>query len=199
MLSSDGYDNWQVQFNQEGARLLTALSEVTEGGILEDLQHIGATSVPGLAAKPCVDIGLSVWPFPLEPQRWTALETLGYKSITGYEDAPEQRFRHITGNFQLYIVDAGSELWLNYLLIRDPTIIQTIGRARMSTSAGISFLAPELVLLFKSKNTSGQERSKDQADFEEISAHLEPERRAWLRWALLATDPTHPWIAHLAS
>jgi hypothetical protein len=80
---------------------------------------------------------------------------------------------------------------------RDPTIIQTIERASLATDAGIPFLAPELVLLFKSKNTSDQERDKDQADFEKVQPHLEPERRAWLRWALLATDPTHPWLAQL--
>jgi len=61
----------------------------------------------------------------------------------------------------------------------------------------IPFLAPELVLLFKSKNTSGKERSKDQADFEEVYIRLEPERRAWLRWALIAVDPSNPWIERL--
>ena len=58
-------------------------------------------------------------------------------------------------------------------------------------------LSRPCVLLFKSKNTSGRERSKDQADFEKVRDALEPERRAWLRWALLLADPAHPWIAEL--
>jgi hypothetical protein len=80
---------------------------------------------------------------------------------------------------------------------REPAIIRDMGRAGLLSDEGIPFLAPELVLLFKSKNTSGKERSKDQADFEEVFLRLEPERRAWLRWALLAVDPSHPWIERL--
>jgi hypothetical protein len=69
----------------------------------------------------------------------------------------------------------------------------------LRAESGIPFLAPELVLLFKSKNTSATQtdRSKDQLDFERVCPHLDPERRAWLRWALLATDPAHPWIDRL--
>lgn len=364
MLNPAGYDYWQTQYEHERTRLLAALGEITAGGIVESLQHIGATSVPALPAQPCLDIGLAVWPFLLEPPRRTALEALGYKLIVGYEAAPEQRFRHTSGDFQLYVVDAGSERWTEYLLLRDywrhadearqavsqqkqawaaksaaepaayqaakaelfsqtliaacqwwvnyhgfapvyavaqelkefsppwyissgwaldlflgrvrrvhhdvdvivaradqlalqdymtgrgwkfvtpfekrlepwpihmriedprhqvhahrgdefidflltdmahgvwryrrnPTIVQTMERSFGTTDAGIRFLAPELVLLFKSKNTSGQGRSKDQLDFAEVCAQLEPERRAWLRWALLVTEPTHPWIKQL--
>jgi hypothetical protein len=67
----------------------------------------------------------------------------------------------------------------------------------LESTQGIPFLAPELVLLFKSKNTSGKERSKDQTDFERTCTRLEPERRAWLRWALTAVDPSHEWIERL--
>jgi hypothetical protein len=70
-------------------------------------------------------------------------------------------------------------------------------RAGLRTSAGLPYLAPELVLLFKSKNTSGQPRDHDQSDFEQALPHLEPERRAWLRWALMASDPGHAWIDSL--
>jgi hypothetical protein len=33
---------------------------------------------------------------------------------------------------------------------------------------------------------------------ERVYRRLEPERRAWLLWALLATDPEHMWIKQLA-
>jgi hypothetical protein len=77
---------------------------------------------------------------------------------------------------------------------REPSIVQSLERITMKTDEGIPFLAPEVVLLFKSRNTSNKERPKDQTDFEMVVPHLEPERRAWLRWALLATNPTHSWI-----
>jgi GrpB-like predicted nucleotidyltransferase (UPF0157 family) len=80
---------------------------------------------------------------------------------------------------------------------RDPLIIRHGERMSLTTAEGIRYLAPELVLLYKSRNTSDQERSKDQHDFEQVYPHLEPERRAWLRWALLATNPQHEWLAEL--
>lgn len=365
MLLASSDDRWAEQFAQERTRVRAVLGELTEGGIVENLQHIGATSVPGLLAWPCIDIGLSVWPFPLEPHRQAALEALGYELIPGYEGAPEQRFRHTTGAFRLHIVDAGSGLWTDYLILRDylrhdeearlacsarkqawaasagaqsagdqtakaqlfvqmldtarqwwvnqhgfapveavanelnafgcpwyissgwaldlflgrvtrvhhdvdvvvarayqlalqehltargwklmtpiqgrleawpahmrlelprhqvhahrhgafidfllsdierglwryrraPAILRTAERMCLYADGRIPFLAPELVLLFKSKNTSDKERRQDQADFEKVYVHLESERRAWLRWALLATDPEHAWIEQLA-
>lgn len=80
---------------------------------------------------------------------------------------------------------------------REPTIIREMSRVGLRSAGGILFLAPELVLLFKSANTSGRERGKDQTDFEAAYSLLEPERRAWLRWALTAIDPSHPWIDRL--
>jgi hypothetical protein len=80
---------------------------------------------------------------------------------------------------------------------REPLIIRTLERMSLRSESGIPYLAPEQVLLFKSKNTSSHERAKDQTDFERALPHLEPERRAWLRWALVATVPDHPWISQL--
>jgi hypothetical protein len=81
---------------------------------------------------------------------------------------------------------------------REPLVLRSRERMSLRSAGGIPFLAPELVLLFKSKNTSSHERSKDQSDFEKAFPHLEPERRAWLYWALMATSPDHAWIQNLA-
>jgi len=83
---------------------------------------------------------------------------------------------------------------------RQPEVVRLMARAELRTPAGVPYLAPELVLLFKSKNTSvnARPRRQDAADFERAQAHLEPERRAWLRWALAAASPGHPWIERLA-
>jgi hypothetical protein len=103
----------------ERGRLIDVLDEVTEGGIVEAIRHVGSTSVPGLYGSPCVDIGLTVWPFPLEAGPRSRLEALGYQVIKGYEEGTEQRFRHHSGSFQLYLMEAGSERWLEQVLIRD--------------------------------------------------------------------------------
>lgn len=80
---------------------------------------------------------------------------------------------------------------------RDPSIVQATERIVLQTADGLSFLAPEVVLLFKSKNTGNQDRFKDQTDFERVLPHLDATRRAWLRWALFVTTPQHPWLALL--
>ncbi len=78
---------------------------------------------------------------------------------------------------------------------REPTILRSADGIGFSTSDGIPFLALESVLLLKSRTTGGKERSKDQRDFERAVRHLDPERRAWLRWALIASTPSHPLMA----
>jgi GrpB-like predicted nucleotidyltransferase (UPF0157 family) len=364
MLFTKSNHHWLEQFSQERLRLLSALRHLTEGGIIEDIQHIGATSVPGLPARACLDIAISICPFPLESEYRAKLESLGYELLSDSTGMAEQRFRHTTGMSQLFILEAGGGVWTDYLLMRDywqhnedarhtyaarkqewsttsgilsaeyeaskaefflhaleaarpwhvnhqgfipvetvanelsdfrqgwhisagwaldlflgrvtrvhhdvdvlisrvdqlplqayltardwklmtpwqgrlepwPTqmylerprhqihafrdgqfidfhlgeiepamwryrraenISRSIERISLHSKTGIPFLAPEVVLLFKSKNTSGRERPKDQADFERIYPHLEPERRAWLIWALLETAPLHSWTQQL--
>ena len=77
---------------------------------------------------------------------------------------------------------------------RNLVILRNVERMALTTPSGIPYLAPEIVLLFKSKNTGTRERPQDQADFEQVLDLLEPERRAWLRWALTASEPGHPWL-----
>jgi hypothetical protein len=80
---------------------------------------------------------------------------------------------------------------------RDPTIVQTVERMNLQSGQGIPFLAPELALLFKSRNTGNQDRPQDQADFARVLPHLSPMRQSWLRWALLTLDSSHPWLERL--
>lgn len=94
-------------------------------------------------------------------------------------------------DFQLSQIESG--IWH---FRRDPSIVRTVERAILHTPSGLPYLAPELVLLFKSR--SSQDRPKDTVDFEMAYPYLEPERRAWLRWALTAYVPNHPWIEKLA-
>jgi len=344
--------NWDQQYEAECTRLLSALGHLTEGGIIESIQHIGATSVPGLHGSASVDIGLAVWPFPLETGSGSKLEALGYQIVEGFTDAPQQRFRHESGVLQLFVFESGVGDWFDLILIRDylrhdnqalekvsarksdptldksiifaellpnarqwwiqhhgfspvekvvnemrevpfewyisggwaldlflgrvarvhhdvdvivarsqqmelqkhlsergwklvtpfekklhpwlphmrlefprhqvhahrdgsfidflltdmddiwryrrePSIIRSKERMSLKSAGGVPYLAPELVLLFKSKNTGNHERLKDQTDFEKALPHLELERRAWLYWALVATSPDHAWIQQL--
>jgi hypothetical protein len=136
------------------------------------------------------------------------LEARGWKFVTPYDGRlepwpPHTRLelpRHQAHAFRgeafidCLLTDIAGGVWYYR---RQPEVTRLMARAALRTAAGVPYLAPELALLFKSKNTSRHARSKDQDDFERAYLHLEPEPRAWLRWALMAASPRHPWIERL--
>jgi GrpB-like predicted nucleotidyltransferase (UPF0157 family) len=68
------YDpSWPIVFEHEAQRIRRAL-----GDAVVQLQHVGSTSVPGLAAKPRIDILLVVHDSSDEPSYVPALESAGY-------------------------------------------------------------------------------------------------------------------------
>lgn len=83
---------------------------------------------------------------------------------------------------------------------RDPRITCPAAQAYRTTASGLPYLAPELVLLFKSKNTSHPQapRPQDEEDFENVSPRLSRKQRTWLREALSLTDPNHGWLEALS-
>jgi GrpB-like predicted nucleotidyltransferase (UPF0157 family) len=64
---------WPEQFRREEARIRAAL-----GPAALLVEHVGSTSVPGLAAKPLIDIVLAVPDTTDEPAYVPALEAAGY-------------------------------------------------------------------------------------------------------------------------
>lgn len=51
------------------------------GGLVIDVEHVGSTSVPGLAAKPIIDIDLRLEDTANETRYIPALEELGYRLV----------------------------------------------------------------------------------------------------------------------
>ncbi len=69
-----GYSEaWPARFATERRRIIAALRERALA-----VEHVGSTAVPGLAAKPIVDILVSV-PDPAEEATARALEAAGYE------------------------------------------------------------------------------------------------------------------------
>jgi GrpB-like predicted nucleotidyltransferase (UPF0157 family) len=64
---------WAQEFVREAARLRAVLGDVATG-----VEHVGSTAVPGLAAKPIIDIVLTVPDAADESAYVPALETAGY-------------------------------------------------------------------------------------------------------------------------
>jgi GrpB-like predicted nucleotidyltransferase (UPF0157 family) len=76
----DADPTWPARFAAEAARISAAL-----GSVALRVDHVGSTAVPGLAAKPIIDIQISVAQVqPMDPYR-PALEGLGYRH-TPYPD-----------------------------------------------------------------------------------------------------------------
>src|SRR5205823_14275703 len=78
---------------------------------------------------------------------------------------------------------------------RDPRVRGPLSCALRESAFGVTVLAPELVLLYK----SSVPRSMDEHDFAVGRTLLDAEAREWLRNALLLQDPGHAWAAELAA
>lgn len=76
------YDHqWTILFEQEKEEIIAAL-----GSYLLTVEHIGSTAVPGLAAKPVIDIGVGIRSLADAPVLIPRIEKLAYV----YEPALEQ-------------------------------------------------------------------------------------------------------------
>ncbi len=74
----------------------------------------------------------------------------------------------------------------NWIYRRDPLVTRRWDEAVLHTSGGVPYLAPEVQLLFKSKDP----RSKDVLDAAEVIPGLTPDQLAFLSSHL---DSNHPW------
>jgi GrpB-like predicted nucleotidyltransferase (UPF0157 family) len=106
---------WPERFRQEEARIRAAL-----GRAVLSIEHIGSTSVPGLAAKPLVDILLVVEDSANEGSYLPALEEAGYVLRVREPDFDEHRMlRTPQKDVHVHIFSADSPEIRRYLLLRD--------------------------------------------------------------------------------
>ncbi len=142
------YDpQWPKMYETERARILEAT-----GNVLSATEHIGSTSVPGLAAKFVIDIMPGVQSL-VEFDRHhkatfvEAMTKLGYEYGTQYEAImPERRYfvrsgynpLHPRGHIiHAHIVEIGSPFWVRHLAFREylrahPTERDAYGAFKMS-------------------------------------------------------------------
>lgn len=111
------YDpKWVDDFNLIRSKLLPGLSE-----LIVSFEHVGSTSVPGLAAKPVIDIDVIYERDENLPTIIKNLEAFGYryegnKGIEGRESfkAPEGAIRQ-----HFYVCKKGCLALRNHLILRD--------------------------------------------------------------------------------
>ena len=108
-------DEWPRRFVHEEMRIRRALGEAAL-----QIEHVGSTSVPGLAAKPIIDIVLVVRDTTDEDAYVPALEAAGYVLRIREPDLYEHRmFRERETNVNLHVFSRGCEEVDKMLLFRD--------------------------------------------------------------------------------
>jgi GrpB-like predicted nucleotidyltransferase (UPF0157 family) len=124
-VSDDGiviveYDaRWPSAFAAEAKRI-----EGAARGLLVGIEHVGSTSVPGLAAKPVIDIMGGVRTLADADAAVPRIVAIGYEYVRKWEDEmPERRYfvRRVKGvrTHHLHVVETGSDFWRDHLLFRD--------------------------------------------------------------------------------
>jgi GrpB-like predicted nucleotidyltransferase (UPF0157 family) len=113
------YDpRWPVMFEEEKTRLLGVI-----GHVVEQVEHVGSTAVPGLGAKPIIDILIGLRRLDDAAQCIAPLQSLGYQYVPEYEvELPERRYFRKGSpkrTHHLHMVTVGTEFWERHLLFRD--------------------------------------------------------------------------------
>lgn len=114
---ADYNPRWPQLYEEERARIVAAI-----GQWLLDIQHVGSTSVPGLAAKPVVDIMPGVRSLGDDKHFIAPLEALGYEHVPAYQDEiPDRRYfrRGVPRQFHVHVVELGGDFWVRHIAFRD--------------------------------------------------------------------------------
>ena len=108
---------WPAAFERERDLIADALADLALA-----IEHVGSTAVPGLGAKPIIDITVGVHRLGEGEKCVRPMESLGYEhrgeaGIPGrlYFSKPTTRPR----THQLHIVEYGGDFWQRHILFRD--------------------------------------------------------------------------------
>ncbi|HEX6699140.1 MAG TPA: GrpB family protein [Gaiellaceae bacterium] len=107
------YDaEWPRRFEAEQAVLEPVLAPWLDGGI----HHIGSTAIPGIAAKPLIDMMAGVRDFEEARAAYQPLLALGWEH-TPHRPGIAHHFSK--PSFGLHLTEPGSDLWRERLAFRD--------------------------------------------------------------------------------
>ncbi len=106
---------WVRLFEEEKARL-----EAVIGDYVLEIQHVGSTSIPGMIAKPIIDIAIAVRDFEEARVCIQPVERLGYE-YRGELGIPRRHY-FVKGDprtHHIHVNELGSRDWENQVLFRD--------------------------------------------------------------------------------
>jgi putative glutamine amidotransferase len=108
---------WPAAFEAEAERIRAAL-----GDVAVRVEHVGSTAVPGLTAKPIIDIQVSVDAMAPRDRFVEPLVELGYRFVADPTDVEHEFLsRDVDGvrTHQIHVCPAGSEWERRHLRFRD--------------------------------------------------------------------------------
>ena len=147
--------NWPLLFESEKPKILAAVGET-----IADIEHIGSTAIPGISAKPVIDILVGVKTLEdFNHQHIKAIESLGYDYVKTYEiDLPFRRFfskndKNQTRTHHIHLVNYNSAWWQRHILFRD--------YLRQNNSAAKEYEALKIQLA-KTINLPADEKEREQ-------------------------------------
>jgi GrpB-like predicted nucleotidyltransferase (UPF0157 family) len=118
IVDDDG--SWRRRFEEEAAAVRAAL-----GPVALRVDHVGSTSVPGLAAKPIVDLQVSVRSLqPMDAYR-DPLRSVGYEYFEWLNEDSVDEYPYFAKppepprSFHIHVAESGSHLERRHLAFRD--------------------------------------------------------------------------------
>ncbi len=192
-------DAWSAWQPDELARRLAGVSRLwcVVGGWALDLWH-------GVETRPHEDLEFTILRDDLRVFR-DALGELAFHAVDDGRITPlAPGALPPTGVTQIWGEDRAAGCWRVDMMLeagtpetwvykRNPAIRRPRDEMAGVTAAGIPYLRPEAVLLFKAK----YRRDKDEADFARAVPKLDGEAKRWLKACLLAADAEHAWARAL--
>jgi GrpB-like predicted nucleotidyltransferase (UPF0157 family) len=146
------YDpDWPRRFVEERQRL-----EAVFAGLEAVVEHVGSTAVPGLGAKPVIDVMVGLRALADVEARIPELEAAGYEYVREYQaQLPERRYfrkpRRGPRAFHVHCVIEGGDFWIRHLAFRDYL------RAHPESAAAYDALKRDLAMRFpKSEYTDAK-------------------------------------------
>ncbi|MFB2556813.1 GrpB family protein [Herbiconiux liangxiaofengii] len=110
-------DRWPERYLEHRARIREALATNAEAGHGFGIEHIGSTSVPGLAAKPIIDIVVSVDDITAEEDYLDPMLAAGYRLRV--REPGHRLVRTPERDVHVHIYQHDDPAVAEYLLLRD--------------------------------------------------------------------------------
>jgi GrpB-like predicted nucleotidyltransferase (UPF0157 family) len=106
--------SWAELFEKEKGRI----SAIFDGRAV-GVEHVGSTSVPGLCAKPIVDVLVGLRELEVSGDDVQAMQALGYEYLGEYGLPGRLFFRREPRTHHVHVVAHGGEHWQRQLTFRD--------------------------------------------------------------------------------